>query len=153
MPYIFLVPSEQGPWKLLLQPQLFLLLALRSSAVSGSGCCCPDQSNGRGRSDWIMAPSRWNLPCSKGWKINVSNLLTLPFVPVLQPHCGSAPCARAGTTAPSQESFAGVLPSAHTGNASLSTWNVCWICLCCCCLIPLHAGTGTEARGCAEGLA
>lgn len=33
----------------------------------------------------------------------------LPFVPVLQPHCGSAACARAGTIVPNQESFAGVL--------------------------------------------
>lgn len=92
MPYIFLIPSEQCPWKLLLQLQLFLLLALRSSAGSvWFRMVLPRPEQWEWQVDWLMTPSRWNLPCSKGWKISVSNLLTLPFVPVLQPGCGSAP--------------------------------------------------------------
>lgn len=116
MPYIFLVPSEHltsfwtlCPWKLLLQLQLFLLLALRSSAVSGWFRVVLPRPEQWEWQVWLIPPSRQNLPCSKGWKISVSNLPMLPFVPTLHPHCGSAPCARAGTIVPSQESFAGVL--------------------------------------------
>lgn len=91
MPFFFLVPSEQCPWKLLLQLQPFLLIALRSSAVSVWFRMVLPRPEQWEWQLWLITPSRWNLPCSKGWKISVSNLLTLPFVPALQPHFGSAP--------------------------------------------------------------
>lgn len=135
MPYIFLVPSDQCPWKLLLQLQLFLL-ALRSSAVTAWFRMVLPRPEQQEWQVWLIPPSRQNLPCSKGWKILFGCLLWQRCS-----HAVGLPRARAGTIVPSQESFAGVLLSAHTGNASLSPWNGCWICLCfCCCLVPLRAG-------------
>lgn len=91
MPYIFLVPSDQCPWKLLLQLQLFLL-ALRSSAVTAWFRMVLPRPEQQEWQVWLIPPSRQNLPCSKGWKISVSHLLRLPFVAALQPRRGSAPC-------------------------------------------------------------
>lgn len=117
--YIFLVPSEQCPWKLLLELQQLLLLTLSSSAVSvlpfGIVLPSPEQQEWQ---FWWTAPSRWNPPCSKEWKISYSNLLTLPFVPVLQLCCWSAPCGRACMNVPFQENFVDVFLSAHIGEYS-----------------------------------
>lgn len=125
MSYIMLVPSEQCPWELLLELRQLLLLTLSSSAVSVLlfGIVLPRRERWEWQF-WLTTPSRWNLPCSEGWKISFSNVLTLPFVPALQLRCWSAPCARACMNVPFQENFVDGFLSAHIGEYS-STCTKC----------------------------